>query len=69
MTRNEFSILTDYEKLIGQLNDVLQVIEIARYENDRDSILSLLNTSNLAFKQLIAEHRNIIDEYRREPEL
>lgn len=69
MTRNEFSILTDYEKLIGQLNDLLQVIEIACYENNRDSILSLLNTSNLAFKQLIAEHRNIIDEYRREPEL
>lgn len=69
MTRNEFSILTDYEKLIGQLNDLLQVIEIACYENNRDSILSLLNTSNLAFKQLIAEHSNIIDEYRREPEL
>lgn len=64
MTTNEFSILTDYEGLLGQLGDVLQVAELAIMENDRDSIISLLNTSNLAFKQLLFEHKNIIDKYR-----
>lgn len=64
MTRNEFSILTDYEGLLGQLGDVLQVAELASMEDDRDSIISLLNTSNLALNQLLSNHRTIIDKYR-----
>lgn len=64
MTTNEFSILTDYEGLLGQLGDILQVAELASMEDDRDSIISLLNTSNLALKQLLASHKNIIGEYR-----
>ncbi|WP_203261835.1 hypothetical protein [Streptococcus uberis] len=64
MTTNEFSILTDYEGLLGQLGDVLQVAELASMEDKKDSIISLLNTSNLAFKQLLFEHKNIIDKYR-----
>ncbi|HEQ9580794.1 TPA: hypothetical protein VNI03_001208, partial [Streptococcus pyogenes] len=54
MTTNEFSILTDYEGLLGQLGDVLQVSELASMEDDRDSIISLLNTSNLALNQLLS---------------
>ena len=69
MTTNEFSILTDYEGLLGQLGDILQVAELASMEDDRDSIISLLNTSNLALKQLLASHKNIIGEYRIEPEV
>lgn len=69
MTTNEFSILTDYEGLLGQLGDILQVAELASMEDDRDSIISLLNTSNLALKQLLANHKNIIGEYRKEPEV
>lgn len=69
MTTNEFSILTDYEGLLGQLGDILQVAELASMEDDRDSIISLLNTSKLALKQLLASHKNIIGEYRKEPEL
>ncbi|ACI60702.1 TPA: hypothetical protein VNV06_000634 [Streptococcus pyogenes] len=64
MTTNEFSILTDYEGLLGQLGDVLQVSELASMEDDRDSIISLLNTSNLALNQLLSNHRTIIGEYR-----
>lgn len=64
MTTNEFSILTDYEGLLGQIGDVLQVAELASMEDKKDSIISLLNTSNLAFKQLQFEHKNIIDKYR-----
>ncbi|HEQ4658861.1 TPA: hypothetical protein ACQMRL_001530 [Streptococcus pyogenes] len=64
MTTNEFSILTDYEGLLGQLGDVLQVSELASTEDDRDSIISLLNTSNLALNQLLSNHRTIIGEYR-----
>lgn len=64
MTTNEFSILTDYEGLLGQLGDVLQVAELASMEDDRDSIISLLNTSNLALKQLLTNHKSIIDKYR-----
>ncbi|MFZ2186386.1 MAG: hypothetical protein WAV43_06035 [Streptococcus parauberis] len=69
MTTNEFSILTDYEGLLGQLGDILQVAELASMEDDRDSIISLLNTSNLALKQLLSNHRTIIGEYRKEPEV
>lgn len=64
MTTNEFSVLTDYEGLLGQLGDVLKVSELASMEDDRDSIISLLNTSNLALQQLLANHRTIIGEYR-----
>lgn len=64
MTTNEFSILTDYEGLLGQLVDVLQVAELASMEDDRDSIISLLHTSNLALNQLLSNHRTIIGEYR-----
>lgn len=64
MTTNEFSILTDYEDLLGQLGDVLKVSELASMEDDRDSIISLLNTSNLALKQLLTNHKSIIGEYR-----
>ncbi|HHJ9504402.1 TPA: hypothetical protein ACQOEE_000878 [Streptococcus pyogenes] len=64
MTTNEFSILTDCEGLLGQLGDVLQVSELASMEDDRDSIISLLNTSNLALNQLLSNHRTIIGEYR-----
>ncbi|GAA5356563.1 hypothetical protein [Streptococcus uberis] len=64
MTTNEFSILTDYEGLLGQLGDVLKVSELASMEDDRDSIISLLNTSNLALNQLLSNHRTIIDKYR-----
>lgn len=64
MTTNEFSILTDYEGLLGQLGDVLQVAELASMEDNRDSIISLLNTSNLALNQLLSNHRTIIDKYR-----
>lgn len=64
MTTNEFSILTDYEGLLGQLGDVLQVAELASMEDGRDSIISLLNTSNLALNQLLSNHRTIIGEYR-----
>ncbi|GAB6737995.1 hypothetical protein BOVMAS36_01340 [Streptococcus uberis] len=69
MTTNEFSILTDYEGLLGQLGDVLQVSELASMEDDRDSIISLLNTSNLALKQLLVNHRCVIDDYRKGLEL
>lgn len=64
MTTNEFSILTDYEGLLGQLGDVLQVAELASMEDKKDSIISLLNTSNLALNQLLSNHRTIIGEYR-----
>ncbi|GAB6697576.1 hypothetical protein BOVMAS02_14750 [Streptococcus uberis] len=64
MKTNEFSILTDYEGLLGQLDDVLQVAELASMEDEKDRIISLLNTHNLAFKQLLFEHKNIIDKYR-----
>lgn len=64
MTTNEFSILTDYEGLLGQLGDVLQVAELASMEDKKDSIISLLNTSNLALNQLLSNHRTIIDKYR-----
>ncbi|MCV6816797.1 hypothetical protein [Streptococcus uberis] len=64
MTTKEFSILTDYEGLLGQLGDVLKVSELASMEDDRDAIISLLNTSNLALNQLLSNHRTIIGEYR-----
>ena len=59
------NILVDYEGLCGELNDILEVLELASTE-DGPKTFPILHTANHALKKLITEHCDIASEYRKE---
>lgn len=65
MTDKDNNILVDYEGLCGELQDVLEVLELASLE-DGPRTFPILHTANHALKKLIAEHSNLTRKYRKE---
>ncbi|MGV3126292.1 hypothetical protein [Streptococcus orisratti] len=65
MTDKANNILVDYEGLCGELQDILEVLELASDE-DGPRTFPILHTANHALKKLITEHCEIASEYRKE---
>ncbi|HEL0246935.1 TPA: hypothetical protein TUD09_001173 [Streptococcus equi subsp. zooepidemicus] len=65
MTDKTNDILVDYEGLCGELNDILEVLELASAE-DGPRTFPILHTANHALKKLITEHCDIASGYRKE---
>ncbi len=59
------NILVDYEGFCGELQDILEVLELASVE-DGPRTFPILHTANYALKKLILEHCDIASEYRKE---
>ncbi len=65
MTDKANNILVDYEGLCGELKDILEVLELASIE-EGPKTFPLLHTASNALKQLISEHDNQAEKYRKE---
>lgn len=64
MTVNTNDVLVDYEGLCCQLTDTLLVLEMASMEDSKQSS-ALLNTVIQAMNQLISEHTQQANDYRK----
>nr|DAX39869.1 MAG TPA: hypothetical protein [Caudoviricetes sp.] len=64
MTVNTNDVLVDYEGLCCQLTDTLLVLEMASMEDGKQSS-ALLNTVIQAMNQLISEHTQQANDYRK----
>ncbi len=57
-------ILVDYEGLCGQLTDVLEVLDFATTGHSQAITSSFVNTSIHALQKIIADHKELANEYR-----
>ena len=57
-------ILVDYEGLCGQLTDVLEVLDFATTGHSQAITSSIVNTSIHALQKIIADHKELANEYR-----
>ena len=64
MTVNTNDVLVDYEGLCCQLTDTLLVLEMASME-DSKTIISFTKYSNPTMNQLISEHTQQANDYRK----
>lgn len=57
-------ILVDYEGLCGQLTDLLEVLDFATTGHSQAITSSIVNTSIHALQKIIADHKELANEYR-----
>ncbi len=57
-------ILVDYEGLCGQLTDVMEVLDFATTGHSQAITSSIVNTSIHALQKIIADHKELANEYR-----
>ena len=58
------NILVDYEGLCGPLTDVLEVLDFATTGHSQAITSSIVNTSIHALQKIIADHKELANEYR-----
>lgn len=64
MTVKTNDVLVEYERICSQLSEIQLVLEMASMENGKNSS-ALLNTVIQAMNQLISEHTEQANNYRK----
>lgn len=59
-------ILVDYEAFCWQIDDILEVMELARLEPEKAVTNAIINTVYHALHRLTTEHKETAKKYRKE---